>query len=106
LTAWGGAAALIAGVISLGGELDSRLPLASPVFGGIALAVIVGIPLTVAALAAWRGSAHTDELSVAAGAILIGWIVVEYLFIRELSFFHPLYLGIGVGFIAESAKHS
>jgi hypothetical protein len=105
-TAYGGAVALTAGVTSLDGELERRLPFASPVFGGIALALVVGVPFTVLAIAAWRGSDCTDQLSLAAGLVLIGWIVVEYLFIRELSFFHPLYLGIGIVFVVASAGPS
>jgi hypothetical protein len=29
------------------------------------------------------------------GVLVIGWILVELAFIRELSFFHPLYLAVG-----------
>ena len=65
--------------------------------------MIVGVPFTMVAVAAWRGSDHTDLLSLSAGTLLVGWIVVEYLFIRELSFLHPLYLAIGIGFVAASS---
>ena len=105
LTAYGGAIALIVGVISLGAELDERIPFESPVFGGVALAVIVGAPFTMVAVAAWRGSDRTDLLTLTAGCLLVGWIVVEYLFIRELSFLHPLYLAIGIGFVLASRWH-
>ena len=88
-TAYGGAVGLMAGVVSLGAELEQRLPFASPVFGGIALALVVGVPFTLVANAAWRGSSRTDQLSLASGAMLIGWIVVEYLFIRELELLPP-----------------
>ncbi len=97
---------LLTGVASLDAALEQRLPLASPVLGGIALALVVGVPFTLVAIAAWRSSSRTDQLSIASGAVLVGWIVVEYLFIRELSFFHPLYLAIGIGFVVSATSHT
>ena len=47
--------------------------------------------------------ARLDErnrlLSTAVGALLVGWILVELLFLREISFFHPLYVAIGLAFM-------
>ena len=34
----------------------------------------------------------------------MGWIIVEFAFIRELSFFHPLYLAIGAAFVLAGAR--
>ena len=48
---------------------------------------------------AWRGDERTDRAAVVAGGCLIGWIVVQLLFIRELSFFHPTYLAVGALFV-------
>ena len=35
-----------------------------------------------------------------AGAATVAWIIVQLAFIREVSFFHPLYAAIGVASIA------
>lgn len=99
LSAWGGAAGLSIGFLSLGPAVESRLPFASPVFGGLALAVVVALPMSVLAVLAWRGDPRTGDAAVVCGVLQVGWIVVELLFIWELSFFHPLFLAIGVALI-------
>ena len=99
LSAWGGAAGLATGSLALEGGLNARLPFHSPVVGALALAVVVAVPFTLLAVSAWRGSERTDELALGSGALLVGWILVELAFVRELSFFHPLYLVIGGVFV-------
>jgi len=94
-SAYGGAVGLISGGLSLG-EVSSRLPFASPLLGGIALALIVAVPSTVLAWFAWQGDPRTDAAALIVGVLIIGWIVVELAFIREFSFFHPAYLVVGV----------
>ena len=95
VSAYGGALGLIAGFLPLGAVVTSRLPFASPVLGGIALLVVVAIPATAVAGLAARGDRRAADMAVAAGVLLAGWIVVELAFIRELSFFHPLFLVAG-----------
>ena len=46
VSAYGGAAGLVSGFLATDATLDSRLPFASPVFGGTALAYIVAVPST------------------------------------------------------------
>ena len=75
------------------------MPFDSPALGGIALGLIVGLPMTVLALLAWKGDPRSGPLAVAAGVIQIGWILVELAFIREFSFFHPTYIGVGAALI-------
>lgn len=95
-SAWGGAAGLVVGFLGLGPAVESRLPFASPVFGGVALAAVVAVPMSILAVLAWRGDPRTGDAAVICGVLQVGWIVVELLFIWELSFFHPLYLVIGL----------
>ena len=38
------------------------------------------------------------------GLLLIGWILVQVLFLRELSFFHPFYLAVGVGLVVAGHR--
>lgn len=99
ISAWGGAAGLMVGWLDLGDEVTGRLPFESPVLGGIALIMTVAAPMTVVAILAWRGDPRTGPVTVAAGILQIWWIVVELAFIQVFSFFHPIYVGIGVAFI-------
>ena len=100
LSAYGGTIGLATGNLDLGHELNQRLPLHSPVLGGIALALIVGLPATVVAGLAKRGDRRADVASVVAGMLLIAWILVELAFIRELSFLQFFYTGAGLVFVA------
>jgi hypothetical protein len=58
--------------------------------------VIVAVPATWLAWLAWRGDPRIEAAELLTGGLLMGWIIVELAFIREFSFFHPLYLAIGV----------
>jgi hypothetical protein len=97
-SAYAGAIGLVSGGLSLG-DVTSRLPFGSPVLGGIALALIVAVPSTYLAWLAWRADPRTDAAALIVGVLIIGWIVVELAFIREFSFFHPLYLVVGAALI-------
>jgi hypothetical protein len=99
VSAYAGAAGLGTGFLATDSTLDSRLPFASPVFGGIALACIVGAPSMLLAVHAFGSSESFGRAAVVVGTVLIGWIGVELAFIRELSFFHPIYAAIGVVFV-------
>jgi hypothetical protein len=96
LSAYLGVAGLTLGFLGLPANLEARLPFASPVLGGLALAVVVALPTSVLAWLAWRGDPRTDTACVAAGLLVVGWILVELAFIRDLSFFHPLYVVVGL----------
>jgi hypothetical protein len=99
-SALGGALGLATGAVALGAELNGRLPFASPVLAGAALLVAVAVPFFVVAWMAWRGAPGVEQLAFLAGLALAGWIVVQLVVIRELSFFQPLYLVIAVAFMA------
>ncbi|WP_151084085.1 hypothetical protein [Nocardioides cynanchi] len=96
VAAAGGAWGLASGAIGIGPRLEARLPWHSPTLGGIALLLLVAVPNAVLAGLAWGGDRRTGPVSVATGALLVGWIVVELAFLRELSFFHPLYVSVGL----------
>ena len=57
------------------------------------------MPSTVLARWAWRGDPRTDLAAAVTGVLVIGWIVVELAFIRELSFFHPTYVAVGAALV-------
>lgn len=92
------------GWLSLGPEPESRLPFASPVFGGLALMVTIAVPFAVLAWWAARGDWRTDIASIVTGLTLVAWLVIELAFIRELSFLHPLLGATGIGFAISGRR--
>jgi hypothetical protein len=100
VSAFGGTVGLATGTLDMGHTLNQRLPLHSPVLGGLALAVIVGVPASVVAIMAHRRDGRSGRAAVVTGALLIAWIVAEIAFIREISFLQPFYLCVGFVFIA------
>ncbi|KAA9160222.1 hypothetical protein FPZ12_017895 [Amycolatopsis acidicola] len=94
--AYAGAAALITGVLGLGAEVTARLPWGSTVFAGVALALVVGVPMTVVACFGSRGNAYTSVAAVVAGSMLIGWIAVEIGFVRTYSWLQPVFAFAGL----------
>ncbi|MDO8388969.1 MAG: CoA-binding protein [Actinomycetota bacterium] len=104
VSAYAGCVGLAGGGLSLGADVDARLPWHSPVVGGVALALLVAVPFTMLAKWAWAGDRRTNLASVLFGAALIAWLLVELAFIREFSFFHPLYTAIGIAFIVAGSR--
>jgi hypothetical protein len=104
LSASVGAIGLASGSLAMGATVNERLPLQSPVLGGIALVVVVGLPATVLALRAWQRRSGADRVAVAVGVLLIGWIAVEFAFIREFSFLQVLFVGVGISFVAIGVR--
>jgi predicted CoA-binding protein len=102
--AYGGVVGLMTGGLSLGARLNARLPIGSPVLGGFALLVWIAVPYTVLMVRAWRGARSTGATAEVVGAATVAWIVVQLAFIREVSFFHPLYGAIGVAFMVAGRR--
>ncbi|HVV29847.1 MAG TPA: hypothetical protein VHC41_03110 [Mycobacteriales bacterium] len=94
--AFAGGAGLITGVPGLGPEVTARLPFGSTLFAGLALAMVVGVPMTVVAYLGARGAARTSVAAGIAGSMLIGWIAVEIGFVRTYSWLQPLFAFAGV----------
>jgi hypothetical protein len=99
LSAFAGAVGLMTGQLSLGDRLTGRLPFHSPVLGGSALALVVGLPFSALAVSIWRRSDHIDRLAVIAGALLVAWIAVELCFVRSFSLLQPVFAAVGAIFI-------
>ena len=100
VSAYAGGVGLATGLLEFeDASLTRRLPFDSPVFGGFALMCVVAVPFTVVAAGAWRGDVDAGRTATAAGALLIAWILVELVFLRELSWFHPTYTIIGGAFV-------
>ena len=97
--ALGGAWGLASGSMDLGATVTGRLPWGSPTVAGIALGALVALPNAVLVAVAWRRGRHTGLVGVAVGVAMEMWIVVELAFIREVSFFHPLYVAVGAAMV-------
>jgi hypothetical protein len=104
--AWGGAIALLAGWTDFGDRLDQRLPFESPVLAGLALAVIVAVPLSGLAALAWRGDPRTGRAAMWTGVVLVAWIAVQLAFLRAFSLFQPAYVVIGGLFVGVGRRDS
>jgi fermentation-respiration switch protein FrsA (DUF1100 family) len=104
VAAWAGAVGLATGGIDLGEQANQRLPFDSLRLAGVALAVIVAVPLTALAWSAWTRSARTDDVALITGMLIIGWIVVQIVVLSTFSLFQPAYLGIGAYFVAASHR--
>lgn len=102
IAAWGGAIALVSGATDFGQAIDTRFPFENARLAGVALAIIVGLPLTALATSAWRSSPRTDLLALATGSMLIGWILGQLIVIAAFSVFQPLYLGVGIALIVAA----
>jgi pimeloyl-ACP methyl ester carboxylesterase len=98
--AWGGAIGLVVGALSFGDDLDARLPFDSLVLAGIALGLVVALPLSALAVMAWIDDPRTDVLATIVGAVLVAWIALQVVVLHAFSWFHPLYLTIGATFVA------
>ena len=64
--------------------------------GAVALLVVVGVPIAAACVLQVRRDPRADTASIAAGLILVGWIVVQVALIGLTWFLQPLCFVIGL----------
>jgi hypothetical protein len=93
--AWAGVLGLVSGALDLTRPIERRLPFHSPVFGAIALAIIVALPCTVTAWLAGRQSLRAGAAGAVSGWLLVGWILVEVAVVRTFSPLQPICAGLG-----------
>ncbi len=80
--AYAGAAGLVlAGPEIVGDAVVADLPFASPVFAGIALAIVNGLLPTAVFIAELRGARSAVAGHLLVGAALVAWIVVQVAFL-------------------------
>jgi hypothetical protein len=91
-----GALALLTRATDFGPELDAKLPFGSPAFAGLALLVVVGIPMATVAVFASRRDVRTASAAVVAGALLLGWIVIQLVVLQSFSWLQPICAALGV----------
>ncbi len=92
----GGAVAMFSGSIDRGASINRRLPFESPAFGATALLLVVGLPMSVAALSCWRRRRLFPDLAIVSGLLLMAWIAVEMSVIRSFSPLQPTFFLTGL----------
>jgi hypothetical protein len=97
-SAYAGAAGLATGALDMGATINQRLPFRSPVVGGVALALVVGLPMTVVAVRSVQRARNIGTAATVAGVVLVAWIVTELAFILEVSWLQLLFLAVGASF--------
>jgi hypothetical protein len=90
-----GAVGIAGGGVDFGDTVESRLPFQSMPLAGLALFTLVTLPMGVATWQTWRGGPRAGVTALAAGALLMGWIVVQLLFIRTFSALQPICFAYG-----------
>ena len=103
-SAYAGAVGLATGALDTTGTINSRLPFQSPVFGAIALTLIVAVPNTALAWCAGRGDPRFTAMARFAGTLLVGWIAVELAIIREFSWLQPFFIAVGASLLVIGAR--
>ncbi|RDI55249.1 hypothetical protein [Nocardia mexicana] len=97
-----GAAGLISGAIDLGATVEERIPFDSPVFAAVALALMVGIPMTFTTVLVARTDPRAPAVAMIAGALLVGWIIVQIYTIEVFSWLQPVCVMAGLVVISLS----
>jgi hypothetical protein len=100
LSAYFGSAGMSSGLLPVPASLAERLPFHSPVFAGIALALVVGLPASVVAVLSWRWHPRAADATALAGLLLVGWMAVELAVARQFSLLQAVYAVAGAGLIA------
>ncbi|HEX5116904.1 MAG TPA: hypothetical protein VFW65_17065 [Pseudonocardiaceae bacterium] len=96
VSAVAGGVGLATGTVDMGATITARLPWHSTVLAGMALLVVVAVPMAWACfLAAWNRPGQ-DVAVITAGALLVGWIAVEVAVIREFSWLQAVFAVIGL----------
>ena len=103
-SAWFGAVGLAFDLLGFPQRLTERLPFHRATVGGAALAVVIAIPYSVLTVLAWRGDRRTLRASFTCGILMIGWITVEMLIVREFSFLQPVLLVAGTAFAVAGSE--
>jgi hypothetical protein len=98
VAAFSGGIALAANAVDTSSYL-AQLPFSSTSFAGVALAVLVAVPATVAALGAILGR-ESRAAHITAGSLLMGWIVAEVLYIGVISWLQPAMFIVGAAIVA------
>lgn len=101
-----GAIGLVTGTVDLGSTLTGRLPWHSGVVAGLCLLAVVALPMTVCAVLAARNSPRYAWSALIAGALLVGWIAVELVVIRQFSWLQVVFVAVGLAVCALGRRRT
>jgi len=96
VSAYFGSLGLITGYLAVPNSMAARFPFDSPVFGGLALAIIVAFPTTAVGVLSYRRYRRAREAAALAGLLLVGWIAVELAIVRQFSVLQVVYAVAGI----------
>ena len=107
LTAVGGGIAMATGLDPLPQEWLSGTPFEDFLIPGMLLTVLVGGSAAIATYATITSPAAGAMVSVVAGGLLMGWIVVEVLLLNQPSWTwtEAIYFGIGAAMVILGIVH-
>ncbi|CCQ13556.1 V-type ATP synthase beta chain [Rhodococcus sp. AW25M09] len=96
INAFGAAIGVASGAIDLGADAQARLPMSSPALAGLALVLVVGVPMGLAAASALAGGGKSGPIAHMAGVLLAAWVVISAAVLGETSWIQALFGVIGV----------
>lgn len=88
--AYAGAVGLAGGGADPRGELTPHLPFQSPVLAAIALAVVIGVPMTYATVGAIADRGDAALATIGSGLLLIAWVAVQPFVIDQVYWLQPV----------------
>jgi hypothetical protein len=71
-------------------------PFSSWLVPGVLLMLLIAVPMASAAIAEVVGTLRAYEVSVTAGAVLVGWIAAEVVILRHFSLLQPILFVVGI----------
>lgn len=95
-----GAVGLATGSSDPGAVVLTRLPFHSTVFAGVALAVVVAVPMALASYLTATARPGGLLAGATAGLLLLGWLAVEIAVIREFSWLQIGFAGVGLAVLS------
>jgi hypothetical protein len=87
-----GAVGLLTGTLGMSDDWLAGTPFASWVVPGVALLLVVAVPMLGAAFLEVRGHPAAATASVAAGVLQVGWIAVQLLVMQRYFVLQPVVL--------------
>jgi hypothetical protein len=103
LTAVGGGAAILSGLINMPLAWLQNTPFSSYILPGLVLTIIVGGSAVVAAVTTLVDHEMEVLTSLVAGVILVAWIGAEIAMLGLTNWLQPFYLAIGLIIIVLAA---
>lgn len=96
VSAWGGAIYLLLGAPGLTAELPEFLPGETWLPGGIALGLIVALPMSIASYLLGMKRVAGGRAAMVAGVLLMSWIIIQVALVGYISLLQPAMFAAGL----------